>query len=132
LYPGVEKTLHILQEKGIAMAIVSGAPTKALEDIKRLYLRSYFKEICLDTKQKKEKILEVLERCKIPPHRAFYLTDTPEGIEAGRDAGVITMGFIEGYGSPDEIRAAQPDHVISSLEMLTAIHRVPVRKIHNP
>ncbi|WP_111719810.1 HAD family hydrolase [Homoserinimonas sp. OAct 916] len=45
----------------------------------------------------------------------FVVGDTPRDIEAARAAGVTAIGVASGHYSVDELREAEPDHVLTSL-----------------
>ncbi len=45
----------------------------------------------------------------------YVVGDTPRDIEAARAAGVTAIGVASGHYSVDELREAEPDHVLSSL-----------------
>ena len=42
--------------------------------------------------------------------------DTPLDISAAQDAGVVSVGVATGKYDLDELRAADPDHALTSLE----------------
>jgi len=52
---------------------------------------------------------------------AFYVDDTPEGIQAASEAGFTTVGFANGYALPSAIRRARPNFIAHSLSEIARI-----------
>ena len=50
------------------------------------------------------------------PAQVFVVGDTPHDIEATKAAGGVSVGVASGKYSVDELRAADADHVLPSLE----------------
>jgi HAD superfamily hydrolase (TIGR01549 family) len=65
-----------------------------------------------------ESIQRILALWNIEPHEsalnAFHIGDTVTDIEAGRAAGIHTIGVTYGMSREAEIRSAEPDYVIES------------------
>lgn len=63
------------------------------------------------------------EELNIPPHRAVYVDDTDDGIRAGKEAGLMTIGFTHptGYNSSQRIHAAGPSHFVADFKELKSL-----------
>jgi phosphoglycolate phosphatase-like HAD superfamily hydrolase len=88
------------------------------------------------------RILELFDTV-VDRESVVYVGDTPNDIEAGKRARVLTVGVTYGLSSSDEIRAAAPDEVIDSFDQMrmfltapacrrttaTAAQRIPVAEV---
>lgn len=128
LYPGVIEVLSHYARAGKRMTIA----TQKVEAITRsimstLGIASYFdvligSESVTHRKPHPEAILKTLERTSTLPNRAVIIGDTPIDIQAGKAAGVFTVGVDYGYGTPEEIEAANPDFKLHQLtEMMDCV-----------
>ncbi len=112
LYPGVRETLETLAENTIPLAIVSNKN----EVLSRLILHTlgidhFFGAICggdtfPEMKPSPLPLLRVVERFGISPGDAVMVGDSINDIQAGRHAGITTIGCTWGYGGPDDLREA--------------------------
>jgi len=79
-------------------------------------------------------ILMAMRLFEIDPHRpdagqVLFVGDTPIDVQAGRAAGVATIGVSYGLSELWEIRAAEPDAIINSFdEMSQFMARGPARR----
>lgn len=73
-----------------------------------------------DAHDKAAEIRQALERFRLRPHQALYMGDTVYDIQAGKAAGVVTIGVATGYHLEDRLRAESPDAVARSLSELLA------------
>lgn len=125
LYPGVRDMLETLRERGIPMATVSNKN----EDLSRLILAalgigSFFRIICgadsfEEMKPSPLPLLGVAHRLAVPPGRTVMVGDSINDIQAGRRAGIVTIGCSWGYGAPEELGEA--DHLAGSCGELLRI-----------
>jgi len=112
LYPGVREALDALADNNIRMAIISNKN----ESLSRMILQSlmidrFFEAICggdtfPEMKPSPLPLLRVAERFGIAPGGAVMVGDSINDIQAGRQAGITTIGCTWGYGGPDELREA--------------------------
>lgn len=118
LYPGVRELLDTLTTHGIRMAIISNKQ----EALSRLILETlgiegYFTTICggdsfPEMKPSPLPLLRLMERFGIPPADAVMVGDSINDIQAGRGAGIATIGCTWGYGELEGLREA--DHLAAS------------------
>ena len=112
LYPGVRETLAALAESNIRMAIISNKN----EAFSRLILQSlgidhFFEAICggdtfPEMKPSPLPLLRIAERFGVAPGEAVMVGDSINDIQAGRRAGITTIGCAWGYGGLVELREA--------------------------
>jgi len=112
LYPGVREILEQLTAQGFDLAIISNK-SEALSRLilKKLGIDHYFGFICggdtfEEMKPSPLPLLRVLERLVIPAESAVMVGDSINDIQAGRRAGITTIGCSWGYGDYEELREA--------------------------
>ncbi len=118
LLPGVERWLKRLQREGWKQAIASSAPLlniKAILDV--LHLRHLFDAIVTAEDVERGKpdpqvFLAAAKKVNVPPARCVVVEDAPAGTEAGRRAGMHTIGVLS------EHPALRADIVVHTLEEL--------------
>lgn len=125
LYPGVEEGLK--QLSGLAMAVVTNKPGALADQIlTRLGIRQHFGALVAP---------EALTRMKPDPEGLFLAMallglhvettlmcgDSWSDIEAGRRAGVRTLGAFWGMGETQALRDAKPDWLAESFKELVGI-----------
>ena len=121
---GVEDTLTRLMHAGVVLGIVSGgmegaARTKlAPSNLNRFFL---FGGYGSDSPDRGELTRIAIDRASqlhegpLDPTEIFVVGDTPHDVEAARAAGVVAVAVATGTNSAEELRAAGPDHVLTSL-----------------
>jgi len=120
VYPGVPEMLAALEAAGVPMALVtSRRPEMLHRTLERCDLARYFEVIVTPddvTKPKPdpEPVLLALERLGSPPaDRVLFLGDSPHDIEAGKGAGVRTVGVLWGPFPRETLEAAGADYLIA-------------------
>ncbi|MEO6420331.1 MAG: HAD-IA family hydrolase [Polyangiaceae bacterium] len=63
----------------------------------------------------------VLKIMGAPPAQSWVVGDGPQDVGAGKAAGCVTIGVLEGFVDPARLRAAEPDVIIASLHELVAL-----------
>ncbi len=127
LYPGVTPTLARLRAAGLLLAVATNKVEAITIDlIDKLGIGGYFAavvgaESVGRRKPDPESLCLILERLRVAPSQAIMVGDTAADIVAGRAAGMPTCADLGGYGTPGEIRAAGPDHAISSIDELPGL-----------
>ena len=112
--PGAQDTLIALGQDGVTLGIVSGAMEGAARtklmpaNLNRFFI---FGGYGSDSPDRGE-----LTRLAIGKAQVFVVGDTPHDIEATKAAGGVSVGVASGKYSVDELRAADADHVLPSLE----------------
>ncbi len=115
LADGAEKMLRFLRKCGIPIIIVSAASKETIRHIERLGIAHLFDRICFEVRDKEQTIRQILDREKVAAHDAFYVSDTTDDIAHGKQAKIVTFGYMRGYNSPDRIREAKPKYMVESL-----------------
>jgi phosphoglycolate phosphatase-like HAD superfamily hydrolase len=122
--PGAEKTLRKLGGAGVLLGLVSGAMEGAARtklvpaDLNRFFI---FGAYGSDSPDRAELTGLAIEKATRPhrglsPGQVFVVGDTPRDVEAARSAGAVSVGVSSGKYSAVELSAADPDHVLDSVE----------------
>ncbi|HWN11418.1 MAG TPA: HAD family hydrolase [Pyrinomonadaceae bacterium] len=125
LIEGAGETLVQLREKGYRMGVVSsGNDCRVNREIDELGLSGFFEVvICheqISNRKPHPEGLEIAMRVLgSAKNDVGYVGDTPEDIEMGKGAGVLTIGVRSDYPTSWKLELAQPDLLIESLTELT-------------
>src|SRR5262245_52489202 len=121
-YPDVADVLAAAKHAGIRIGAATSHGDIAEGCLVRSALYSFID--CLVTQEEvqhpkphPESILRVLDLLRVNPRDpesdgALFVGDTAEDVEAGRAAGVCTVGVTYGVSDEREIRRARPDYII--------------------
>lgn len=126
LIDGAAETLAQLREKGYRMGVVSsGNDRRVNREIDELGLSGFFEVvICheqISNRKPHPEGLEIAMRLLgSAENDVGYVGDTPEDIEMGKGAGVLTIGVRSDYPTSWKLETAQPDLLIESLTELTS------------
>jgi phosphoglycolate phosphatase len=122
LFPGVDRLLHALTEKGIALAVAS---SDAEDNVRRTLgaenarlIEHYACGAALFGKPAKFK--QILRRAGIPAAQTIAIGDENRDAEAARQAGIAFGAVTWGYANLESLTAQTPDEVFASLEKIAA------------
>src|SRR5262245_12741434 len=124
LIEGAGKTLLELSSKGYLLGVVSsGSENRVRREIEQSVLKDSFavvicNEHIINKKPHPEGLELALQRLQCQCDRAAYVGDTPEDIEMGKAANVITVGVRGAYPSSARLSSASPDILLESLRGL--------------
>jgi HAD superfamily hydrolase (TIGR01509 family) len=128
-FPGVVETLHLLHEAGVQLGIVtSRKSSKSLEGtLTKMGVDSLFGAIiCLDDvalpKPDPAGIILAMRKLGSEKVNTFFVGDTKVDMEAGKSAGVTTIGALYGFGR-EQLAIAGADHYIESFSEVLDIIR---------
>jgi len=95
-FPGIEDALRLLNERGVATAVVTGkGPISARISLRRLGLEPYFEFVetgSPDGPIKPESLRKVLAKWSMEPHETAYVGDVVYDMEAAAEVGMIALG----------------------------------------
>ena len=112
VYPGIPELLSDLKNAGKQLLVVTSKPEPFAEQIVEHFgLKEYFDAVCGaamdETRTKKEEVLAyALSEMQIDPNSAVMIGDRENDAEAARELGVDCIGVLYGYGSREELSAA--------------------------
>jgi len=124
-FPGALEVVGELERRGVPLGIVtSKGRTMAARTLEVCGLATVFPVIItaddvIRGKPDPEPVHRALEALSAPAAAEVLLVgDSPHDIEAGRGAGVRTVGVTWGAFSRDRVVAARPDHLIETMSQL--------------
>jgi phosphoglycolate phosphatase len=125
LYNGVASTLEALQARGYSLAVVTNKPERISRHIlEGLGVGRRFGGVvggntCVHKKPHPEPLQRACADLGCAPDRAVMIGDSRVDVEAGKNAGMPTVGILGGIGDEGLLRKAGADVVIERFEMLT-------------
>jgi phosphoglycolate phosphatase len=127
LYPGVQETLEHF--RSVPMAVVTNK-ARALSEplLDELGIRPYFGMVIgaddgLPLKPAPDAFLQVMRDLAVPREHTAVVGDGTTDIAAGKAAGIMTCAVTSGFRPEEELRRAEPDHVVRSLTELKDLFR---------
>lgn len=131
LMPGAEELMKELIRNNVGLGVLTGNLEKiAREKLKRVgfieYLGflNYFGDNSTFRTDLAKKAAEDAAKYGIAKENVFILGDTPRDINAGKAAGVKTIGVASGLYSEKDLLKAEPDIVVSGLYELEPIKKL--------
>jgi HAD superfamily hydrolase (TIGR01662 family) len=127
LIDGVIRLLDELRERGFSLAIVTSSMTEVVVPfLKARNLHSYLKCVLGRTevpqlKPSPDPLLKCMEILNVEPHETVYVGDSAIDIQAGKAAGVWTVGVLTGTSDLNRLKAEAPDAILHSAEDLLTI-----------
>ena len=126
LLDGVEVTLRELHARGYRMGVVSsGSDCRVKRELEALSLKELFEvvvcnEHMINKKPHPEGLETALRRLRLTQTQACYVGDSPEDIEMGKRANVLTVGVRSSYPTSWKLQSAEPDIYLESFASLTS------------
>lgn len=126
--PGSVELLHDLRAKGIQLGIATSSG-RALPFLNRWGVRHLFdgivgREDVESRKPHPEPILKCLGHLQLDPHEVAYVGDSIIDVQAGKAAGVYTIGVLTGTSPHEILHQESPDHIVESVaELFDILHK---------
>lgn len=125
VYPGISDMLAHLSHHGARLLLATSKPTPYATDIlAHLGLAAYFEHVVgsnfdLTRTDKAEVIAAALAAAQVhDKSRAVMVGDRMHDIIGARSNGIAAVGVTYGYGSLDELRAAEPTYLAQTVAEL--------------
>ncbi len=121
---GAPETIRELKQKGYRLGVVSsGSECRIAREVGDLGLESFFEiVVCNEQMEHKKPHPEGLETAirllGSSPEESCYVGDSPEDIEMGKRANMLTAGVPSAYPTSWKLEAARPDIFLKSLTEL--------------
>ena len=130
LIEGAEDTLRQLHQRGYLMGIVSsGSECRLARELKDRGLNTLFEvvicnEQMINKKPHPEGLNTALAMLNRPNEQSCYVGDSPEDIEMGKRAQLLTVGVRSNYPTSWKLRDANPDIYLESISDLAIQFRM--------
>ncbi len=126
LLPGALEVLDALAATATPIALATNKPRETtLLVLEALRIRSRFTAIAAGgdgpLKPDPSSIHAVLKTMGVRAEASWVVGDGPQDVGAGKAAGCVTIGVLEGFVDPERLRASEPDVIIASLHELVPL-----------
>ena len=124
VYPGVVPGLETLKQGGHRIWVVTSKPTLYAERIVRHFGFDRWLEgvhgsgLSGENADKRRLVGEALAQERLAARESWMVGDRMHDIRGARANGVRCIGVLWGYGGEDELREAQPDHLVATMPEL--------------
>ena len=81
----------------------------------------FFDHAYIEVRDKRTKILEILERHSLSTRETLFVGDMQHDIETARHGGILSCAVLTGYNRLDQLRASQPDLIVEHLGELRGL-----------
>jgi HAD superfamily hydrolase (TIGR01549 family) len=116
MYDGAEESVKLLRERNYTLGVLSNGSLKALKrDLGHLFDHFAF-AMAEANKPNPTKYLQALRSANVEPHQTAYVGDAVSDVVMAKQAGSISVALLCGMGTECHLRAAEPDHIFSSLK----------------
>lgn len=124
LFPGAKEVLQNAGQRGLKLAVVTSTPkaniSLKLKPFAQEGIIHLFEEIITsdDTPRKKpapDPLIECGNRIGVSPEHCVYVGDTRTDIQAGKAAGMKTVGVLTGFDDRDALSRENPDAMLDSI-----------------
>lgn len=130
VYPGIAELLAGLRAEDRNLLVATSKPTVfSVEILKHFDLLPYFSNVIgsnLDgTRVEKSEVIEyaLTQLGSVAKDRIIMIGDRKHDILGAKNNGIASIAVRYGFGSPEEIEAAQPDHVVATVAELGRLLR---------
>ncbi len=127
-HEGVKMLLHAVEfirygaATGRRMVVLSSAPTQHVEaQAEALGVRDAFEVMRCGVIDKRTEIHSLLAELDMQAAETAFIGDMRHDIDAGKSAGVVTIGTCTGYESAELLLTAAPDMLVQDLSRLPAL-----------
>jgi HAD superfamily hydrolase (TIGR01509 family) len=124
LVAGAQETIEYLKQKSYRLGIVSsGNECRVVREVSELGLESIFEVVvcCEQMKNKKphpEGLETAMRLLGCSTGESCYVGDSPEDIEMGKRANILTVGVRSAYPTSWKLQSSNPDIYLESLSEL--------------
>lgn len=123
-YPGVPEMLRELRTAGLKLAVFSSRKLTLMSSLEQAGIADFFEIVVQGDevthhKPHPEGLFKAFAGLEVKPERAAMIGDATVDILAGKAANVaLTIGITHGFGTREELQAAQPDYIVDNVAEL--------------
>ena len=126
-YPGMEKTVAALRERGIRTAVLSNKPDAWTQAIvsslfpEGSFDRCYGQSPLFPRKPSPAGALKIAQELSLVPGKILYIGDTNTDMKTGKSAGMDTAGALWGFRGRAELEENHATYLIESPEEILSL-----------
>lgn len=122
LLPHAAEFIRYAAATGRRMVVLSSAPTPHVEaQARALGVRDAFELMRCGVIDKRQEIHALLAELDMRPEETAFIGDMRHDIDAGKAAGVVTIGTCTGYESAETLLQSGPDMLVRDLSRLPVL-----------
>lgn len=127
VYDGVREGLSCLQSNGLGLYIATVKPTSIAEKVLvDMDLRKHLDGVAgasmgPERREKTGIIAHALDRFKLDAGCSMMVGDRDQDIHGARANGLVSLAVTYGFGQPDELADAGPDHLVEGFEQIVQL-----------
>ena len=130
IFQGADSILKMISASGLKMGLVTSTQKHYLktkmQPLKNAGVDNLIEVIVTSDDVDKRKpapdpLIMCAQELELKPDRCVYLGDTTTDIQAGKAAGMLTVGVLTGFDDYDSLKKEQPDAIIDSIYNLNKV-----------
>lgn len=125
--PHTRRKLEWCRRHGIRSFVLTSMDANAFRgQLERFELGPYFEATYSGVLDKRERILEILERHALDPAETAFVGDMVHDVDTARHASVTAVAVLGGYTGAEPLAEASPDITVRDLEGLRRLMERPI------
>ncbi len=130
IFQGADSILKMISASGLKMGLVTSTQKHYLktkmQPLKNAGVDNLIEVIVTSDDVDKRKpapdpLIMCAQELELKPDRCVYVGDTTTDIQAGKAAGMLTVGVLTGFDDYDSLKKEQPDAIIDSIYNLNKV-----------
>jgi len=122
VYPKVVEIIQSLHHAGWYVFVLSSNPiSKLMPEVEKAGLVNFLEDVIGDVHHKGPVIQSIIQEFKLNKNMTYHVGDSAGDVEAGKFAGVKTIGISWGYQNRRKLSVSQPDFLIDNVSEITNI-----------
>ena len=130
IFQGADSILKMISASGLKMGLVTSTQKHYLktkmQPLKNAGIDNLIEVIVTSDDVDKRKpapdpLIMCAQELELKPDRCVYVGDTTTDIQAGKAAGMLTVGVLTGFDDYDSLKKEQPDAIIDSIYNLNKV-----------
>lgn len=116
VFANVDRVVKSLHETGYKVFIVSSDPySKLLPQVEASTLSPYLEEVIGEDYLKCDTAKKLVDKFLLDTENSFFVGDCSGDIEAGKAAGIKTVGLAWGFEDKNRLAQSKPDYLIDDI-----------------
>jgi len=116
VYKNSKEIISYLYDHGYEIFVISSDwNSKLLPEIEKSGFSELITKVIGETHEKQDAIISLINDFSLDKEQTFYVGDTSGDVEAGKFAGVKTIGAAWGFQDRDKLAQAKPDFLMDDI-----------------
>ncbi|MDD2786036.1 MAG: HAD family hydrolase [Patescibacteria group bacterium] len=116
IFENVDQVVKALHERGYKLFVVSSDPLTSLApQVEASNLSPYLEEVIGKDYLKSDTAKKLVDKFLLDNERSFFVGDCSGDIEAGKAAGIKTVGLAWGFEDKNRLAQTNPDYLIDDI-----------------